>query len=136
MQADECIAIRGATILDVINPATGLTAIYGKTLADCQCEEPTAERMTIDEFCQGKAALQDAPVVWEPVSEERYDEMLEVLPPAAYGSGGFLVGEPWDHHTLTGRPRYQAFIKRGHEYLTSNRPMTKAEFGEYAKHYE
>ena len=61
-EPSECFAIRGQIIIDVINPGTGLTAIYGKTLEDCRAEKgyEQAERMTIDEFCQDKAA-QDAP---------------------------------------------------------------------------
>ena len=134
----ECFAIRGRTIIDVINPITGKTAIYGKTLEECRQEEgyEQAERMTIDEFCQSKAEAQDVPITWEPTTEARYYESLECLPPAAYGANGFLVGEPWDHHAMTGRPRYQAFIHNGDQYLVSSRPMTKAEFKAIADHYE
>ena len=131
-EPSECFAIRGQTIIDVINPATGLTVIYGKTLEECQQGEghEHVERMTIDEFCQDKAAAQDAPVVWEPTTEERYDEMLGVLPPALYTEVGFLVGEPWDHHALTGQPRYQAFaaLRGVKAYYVASRPMTKKEF--------
>ena len=45
--------------------------------------------------------------------EERYREMMECLPPAAYRRDGFLVGEPQDHDAETGEPRYEAFIRRG-----------------------
>jgi hypothetical protein len=132
----ECFAIRGQTMIDLINPATGKTAIYGKTLEDCRQEKgyEQAERMTIDEFCKDKAEAQDAPVVWEPTTKERYREMLECLPPALWLALGFLVGEPWDHHALTGAPRYQAFIHNGNQYLSSNRPMTRAEFKALADH--
>ena len=33
-----CIAIRGKLMIDTVNPRTGLTAIYGKTMEDCQAE--------------------------------------------------------------------------------------------------
>lgn len=134
-EPSECFAIRGVTMIDLINPATGLTAIYSKTLEECRAEKgyEHAERMTIDEFCQSKAATQDTPIIWEPVTEEHYYEMLEVLPPAAYLPHGFLVGEPWDHHALTGRPRYQAFIGDKGGYFASSRPMTKREFMELAR---
>lgn len=117
-------------MIDLIHPLTGKTAIYGKTLEDVRQEKgyEQAERMTIEEFCQSKAAAQDTPVIWEPTTEERYWEMLECLPPAAHTALGFLVGEPCDHHAMTGRPRYSAFIKRGDRYFESNRPMTTNEF--------
>jgi hypothetical protein len=54
--------------------------------------------------------------------------MLEVLPPAVMARGGFLVGEPWDHHALTGRPRYAAFVELGGRWFESTRPVTVAEF--------
>jgi len=119
-------------MIDLVHPLTGKTAIYGKTLEDCQADPDYAgaERMTIEEFCQSKAATQDTPISWEPVTEERYWDMLEVLPPAAMGHGGFLVGEPWDHHALTGRPRYAAYRCRGDVYETASRPMTIKEFRE------
>lgn len=126
----ECFAVRGLTIIDVLNPDTGLTAIYGKKLEDCRKEKgyEQAERMTIDEFCRSKAEVQDTPVSWEPVTEETFDDMLNVLPPAYMGNGGFLVGEAWDHHALTGQPRYAAYRKHGGVYETASRPMTIKEF--------
>ena len=48
-------------------------------------------------------------------SEERYDEMLGVLPPALWLSKGFLVGEPFDHRTCkvtnVVRASYAAFFQ-------------------------
>jgi hypothetical protein len=40
-----------------------------------------------------------------PCDETRFNEMLEVLPPLAWCSKGFLVGEAWSHRdcTITGR---------------------------------
>lgn len=128
----ECFAIRGETMIDVIHPITGKTAIYGKTLEDCRAEKgyAQAERMTIEEFCQSKAEKQDTPIVWEDTTEDYYYEMLEVLPPIAWNHAGFLVGEPWDHHALTGRPRYQAVTKLGDSYKRSSRPLTVKEWKE------
>lgn len=128
----ECFAIRGVTMIDLIHPLTGKTAIFGKTLEDYQADPDYAgaERMTIEEFCQSKATTQDTPILWEETTEERYDEMLGCLPPALYTSSGFLVGESWDHHALTGRPRYQALIYKGKQYFQSSRPMTCKEFKE------
>jgi hypothetical protein len=45
---------------------------------------------------------------WNEVSEARYNEMLEALPPAVWAGLGFLVGEPFDH-TADGYPRFTAF---------------------------
>lgn len=128
IQHEECFAVPGETMIDVIDSATGRTVIYGKTLADCQRDYPGAERMSIDAYCQSKAQAQDTPITWAPTTEDRYSELLECLPPAAYRPGGFLVGEPWDHHAITGAPRYQACIHKGTSYFISNRAMTKAEF--------
>jgi hypothetical protein len=124
----ECFAVRGMTIIDLIHPVTGRSAVYGKTLEDCQREYPGAERMTIEEFCRDKAARQDTPVEWEPITEERYNYYHECLPPAAGGYSRFLVGEPIDHHAETGKPRYQACRVRDGQYEASNRPLTIAEF--------
>lgn len=134
MTATECFAIPGHTMIDTIDSETGLTHIYRKTLEEVRAEQHTwadyskAERMTIDAFCQSKADAQDTPITWEPITEERYNELLECLPPASWTGNGFLVGEPYDHHAITGQPRFQACIKRGKDYLASSRPMTKAEF--------
>lgn len=35
---------------------------------------------------------------WVLTTESMYDEMLNVLPPRAYGGDGFLVGEPLTHN--------------------------------------
>ena len=124
----ECFAILGDVIIDVINPGTGRTAVYGKTLEQCQTEHPNAQRMTIDAFCVDKGQRQDSPIQWEPITEQYFYHMLEILPPAMMNHAGFLVGEPWDHHAITGRPRYQAFCQCGDSFTQSNRPMTIAEF--------
>ena len=121
-------------MIDTIDSETGLTHIYRKTLEQVRAEQNTwadyskAERMTIEAFCQSKAAAQETPITWHPTTEEIYNRMLECLPPASWTDKGFLVGEPDDHHAITGQPRYQAFLKRGNDYLKSNRPLTKAEF--------
>ena len=53
-------------------------------------------------------------------TEERWDEMLGVLPPALWIAKGFLVGEPFDHRTckITGvvRATYTAFINHGGKF--------------------
>jgi hypothetical protein len=66
--------------------------------------------------------------MWAATTKEIYWDMLEVLPPAAMMGGGFLVGEPVDHHATSGQPRFEAFIKQGEKYSVSSRPITRKEF--------
>lgn len=69
---------------------------------------------------------------WIETTEERYDEMLGVLPPEAYTSLGFLVGEPNDHVrcSVTGRiaPNFQAFAQFGGKFYEAVECMTIPEF--------
>jgi len=127
----ECFASKSrGTVIDVIHPDTGLTLIYGKSLADCRDEYPDAERTTLDAFCAWKAEAQRTPIEWSESSEDDYHDMMNVLPPALMVAGGFLVGEPWDHDALSGKPRYQAFRHRSGRYEVASRPMTRDEFRE------
>ena len=126
----DCYAVPGEdSIIDVIHPLTGLTVYCKDTQEQIQLRNPGAIRMTIEEFCQQKATRQHSPVTWEPITEEKYYEMFEVLPPIIRGNG-FLVSEPWDHDAETGAPRYGAYRKRGETYETANRPMTVQEFAQ------
>lgn len=65
---------------------------------------------------------------WKRVSQDRYWEMLGILPPAVQTGSGFLVGEPMDHANDTGRPRYAAFVEKGGRFYEGVTPMTVAEF--------
>lgn len=125
----ECFASRNANnIIDVIHPNTGRTLHFNKTLEDCRKECPDAEKMTLEEFCKIKAERQRTPIKWEPTTKEIYWEMLEVLPPAVWENGGFMVGEAYDHDAGTGEPRFSAYRHRGDTYETSSRPLTIREF--------
>lgn len=118
-------------IIDVLDPGTGRTTTYGRTLEDVRAEGPEyamAEQMTVGEFCRRKAKRQRTPIMWAPTTADKFSEMLEVLPPAAGGRMAFLVGEPWDHDAGTGEPRYQAFWRCGNDYRIGSRPMTIREF--------
>lgn len=84
--------------------------------------------MSVENFSKAKAVRQDTPIVWTETTHEKFYYMLEVLPPAKMSGGGFLVGEPCDHHSLTGRPRYSAYAEREGRYFVANRPLTVAEF--------
>jgi hypothetical protein len=64
-------------------------------------------------------------------SEERYDEMLEILPPALWLAKGFLVGEPFDHRTCSVtkvvRASYAAFFQHKDKFFEAGN-MTVPEF--------
>ena len=69
---------------------------------------------------------------WIEVSEERYDEMLGVLPPEIMTGLGFLVGEPSDHVycSVTGRlaPNFQPFAQIAGKFYEGALCMTLPEF--------
>ena len=126
-----CFASKACeTIIDTVNPETGLTWCYGRTLARCREEYPDAEEMTVEAFCAWKAARQRTPITWSETTEEAFIDALEVLPPAAaiQGYRAFLLGEPCDHDALTGAPRYDGFRRDAARYYRSSRPMTCREF--------
>ena len=64
-------------------------------------------------------------------SEERYDEMLGILPPALWLGKGFLVGEPFDHRrckvTHVVRASYAAFFQNKGKFFEGDN-MTIPEF--------
>ncbi len=73
------------------------------------------------------------------VTEDTYDEMLGVLPPAYYVHNGFLVGEAYTHRTcaITGNfcPSFAAYIQEnGKFYALGN--LTIAEFKQATRHPE
>jgi hypothetical protein len=109
----KCFAVPGSdTIIDMARPQSGLSAIYGRTLEEVRGEYPGAELVDYDEFKNGIAARQNAEMAtgtWDEVPEKTWDDMLNVLPPAAQQNGAFMVGEPTDHHAGTGRPRFTCF---------------------------
>lgn len=112
----------GDSIIDYIRPDTGRSWHYGEDLEQIRGRYPGAVIVNINEHCMAKAARQDSPI------RERYWEMLEVLPPAAMGGGGFLVGEPCDHHAITGQPRYDGFREWHGKFYEGSRPMTRKEY--------
>lgn len=129
MDCTEAFAVPGTTnMIDVIHPKTGLSWIYGHNLAEMQARYPKAIRVNIEEFFADVAKRMNTPIEWTETTEKEYWEMLEVLPPAAMMLGCFLVGEPCDHHSGNGQPRFQGYLKRGEKYFSGNRPMTRAEF--------
>lgn len=130
MNAERCFASKAkATIIDVIHPKTGLSVCFGRDLANVRKEYPDAEEMTVEAFCAWKADQQRTPIEWAETTEERYMEMLEVLPPAwgIRGYDAFLVGEAMDHDAGNGMPRYQGFRTWGRKRYEANRPLTVQE---------
>ena len=114
-------------IIDTINPDTGLTSVYGKDADAVLASEPKAVRMTWEAWRAEASARQQTPIRWELTTGRKYQEMLEVLPPALWIGGAFLVGEPWDHDFATGAPRFAAYVERSGRYYTASRPLTAAE---------
>jgi hypothetical protein len=124
-----CFAVPGSdSMIDLVHPITGRSCCFDRTLEQVQEWEPGAVVMSVDEYIASKAARQDSPIEWRETTEERYDDMLGVLPPAAWQLGAFLVGEPYDHHAATGQPRFECFVSRRGQYCVSSRPITRAEF--------
>ena len=66
---------------------------------------------------------------WNKTTEEKYWEMLEVLPPAIMTKNGFLVGEPLDHNSA-GQPRYEAFVEYDGKFYVAAEAMTVVDFRE------
>jgi hypothetical protein len=129
MTATHCFAVPGQdSIVDMIRPSNGLSFIGGDNLEQIQARYPGAIVMSWEDFRAGMAQRQNTPVAWEETTEERYHEMLNVLPPEMHRNGAFLVGEASDHSASTGRARYAAFKHRGAKYYAATRPLTRVEF--------
>ena len=119
------------TIIDIINPHTGKTFCLSKTRDDLLTEGyKDVELMTVGDFLTWKAAQQRTPITWKYVNKEQFYYALECLPPATGTAGwrDFLIGEPYDHDALNGKPRYQGYRRVGKQYFQSSRPMTVTEF--------
>lgn len=129
----DAYAIPGeSSLIDVIDNETGLTSVYGETFEQVRTRYPNAERITVASWSAARAAAQDTPILWRRTNRAKYHEMLNILPPALWIGGAFLVGEPMDHHALSGQPRFSAYWQRGSSedfavYLVASRPLTCAE---------
>jgi hypothetical protein len=122
-----------AAVIDLMHPNTGRSLHLDQTLEQVRERYPEAEVVALDEWRAARAAEQDAPVTWEPVAEADYDDALNVLPPVAWDGNTFGVGEPYDHHALSGLPRFIAYRRCGSLYCKSSRPMTVSEIRSTAK---
>jgi len=72
------------------------------------------------------------PVYFKPCTEDRYNEMLNMMPPAVFTSSGFMVGEAWTHRECeinnTVLPAFAAFVRLHGQHYESTGPMTIPEF--------
>lgn len=70
------------------------------------------------------------PVAFKPITEDCYNEMLEVLPPKDWISRGFLVGEEWDTVRVDGGgvPGYTACLWFNGKYWESTVPLSRIEW--------
>jgi hypothetical protein len=133
----QCVAVPGAmSVIDVINPKTGRTFYEGQTLEEVRArgaEYAQAVIMSTDDHRKARAAQQDVPVKWQVTTGETHWEMLEVLPPAMMQGNAFMVGEPGDHHAISGKPRFQAHFEIRGRFFVSDRAMTRDEFRAFLK---
>jgi hypothetical protein len=126
---ERCFASKArGTVIDVLNPFSGLTACFGKTLADVRKEYPDAEEMLLEDWCAWKAAQQRTPITWQPTTPERYEYALNAVPPEVMWRGWFLMGEPENHDAGNGQPRSYAYRNGLGGFEVSSRPMTRSEF--------
>ena len=116
------------TVIDFVHPLTRRSLHMDETIEEVRKRYPGAVVMAFADWQAKKAARQDRPVEWTETTEEIYDEQLGCLPPACFANGGFLVGEPADHHAVSGQPRFQAYRVRDGKYFASSRAMTIEEF--------
>lgn len=70
---------------------------------------------------------------WKLTTEEKYWEMLGVLPPAVMTSLGFMVGEPFDH-SPEGYPRFEAFAEVDGRFYVHTTPLRISEFRNMTKY--
>jgi hypothetical protein len=123
------------TIIDILR-SDGKTMCFGSTHDEIRQRYPDAEEMTVDDFCDWMAEQQRTPITWISTTEDRFNEMLEVLPPADQMNGfaAFLVGEPIDHDAGNGEPRYEGYRRDGGKWFVSSRPITRKEFQAEMQH--
>lgn len=71
-------------------------------------------------------------ITWKEVTERRFWQMLEILPPAFQAEYGFLVGEPQTHRVCARTGQFDeacsAFCEIAGRFFEASDPMTCAEF--------
>lgn len=77
-------------------------------------------------------------MAWKLVTEDRYDEMLGVVPPLDWVSKGFLVGEQWCDKECSvialPSPAYTAFVSYMGRFYENDEPMTRREWRAFDPH--
>ena len=136
-----CVPAHKYRLVDFLRP-DGLTEFGKRTLEQVRAEEPGAEVLSYDDAIR----LQEA--AWttlaEPITREKFIEMLEVLPPfgwvghesgneESFALGEFLIGSVARHYVRIGdeywtfdAPFMSAHWKRA-KYVEETRPKTPAE---------
>jgi len=114
---EQCFYVPGEqNIIDTAR-ADGTSTVFGHTLAQVQERYPGAVLMDFDaayaEIEAGMRARYMAPP--EPITEDRYEYWLNVLPPCGWNDGAFFVSE-----ALEGR-WHQHFARVGDRYYTAVR---------------
>jgi hypothetical protein len=88
----------------------GIVPLSKKTRAEYETDE--YEILSTDEFVKKVNAFFDQVCgKWKEITEERYDEMLNILPPLKWTRGGFYVSEAYTLDIYSFYQRYQ-----GHYY--------------------
>ena len=77
---------------------------------------------------------------WEETTEERYDEMLSVLPPAFMEGGDFLVGEPETYRkcAISGNTSavFDGFVSRREKFYVTSEAVTRLEFDKIRQEFQ
>lgn len=126
----QLVLAKGLKLIDCV--VDGKT-IYEKVSAEeALAKDPELRLIPMDQFCSEVGKVQDEPVKWSSIEDDDYYEKMNCLPPALTQSYGFLLGEPQDHHFVSGKPRFAAFLRLGTgnlaRFLRSSRPLTASEF--------
>ena len=96
----QCFYVPGSSsIVDTINPETGLSSIYGETLQQVRDRYPGAEVWDYDEawveFEKGQRQKYMSPP--EKITAEKFEEMMNIMPPIKYRTGAlsesFMMSE-------------------------------------------
>lgn len=135
LKPTHCFLVPGAAHpQDLVHPITGHGVYSGDTPERMAERFPGVSVVEIAEYRRRRAAEQDAPITWRRSTREAFWYALEVLPPIGWRNGTdsewFLVGEPYDHHAVTGEARFEAHWRVGDSYFVSSRPMTLRELRE------
>lgn len=129
----QCFYVPGDRhIIDTINPCTLRSSICNESFSTIRERHPNAEVWDLDEAWQEIEHLTYALLVKNPISitEDRWDEMLNVLPPMNWRSGSgsesFMICE------ATALDLHSTFCRIGQQYfeMTDRQSLTHQEIAE------